>query len=282
MSLNHKEVRKSNALIEASYRLSVFEQRIILACLAQVKRGHKITNNELYKVSAIDIAEASGITPTTAYDHLKIAANRLFERRVTIHKTPEGDAPKKEVVTRWVQTCIYIEKQGHVEVRFGQDVIPYLTELSEQFTRYRYGHIAKMTSAHAIRLYEVLMQWNGVGKREVEIAWFREIMQLGDSYPSIKDFKKWVIEPAVKQINEHSQLQVSWEQRKTGRKVTHLTFRFSLKESLLKSDKAKPKEPPSKGYWYGISKEVLDRRANPGESYEDCALRLLEEAKKGK
>lgn len=58
--MNTPQVYKSNALIEASYRLSVYEQRIILGCIAQVRRDEPLTDQRLYTVSAQQIAKDAG------------------------------------------------------------------------------------------------------------------------------------------------------------------------------------------------------------------------------
>jgi hypothetical protein len=99
-----------------------------------------------------------------------------------------------------------------------------------------------MTSIYGIRLYELLMQWKSTGKREIEIEWLKELLELDTSYERMDNLKRRVIEPAIKDINTHSNFQVSWTQRKTGRKVTHLTFEFSEK----KTPKTKPKKEQTK------------------------------------
>ena len=87
-----------------------------------------------------------------------------------------------------------------------------------------------MSSAHAIRLYELLMQWGSRGWREVEIEWLKKTLMVDENYERLDNFKKRVIDVAVSQINEHSDLAVRYEQRKTGRTVSHLKFVFEPKE----------------------------------------------------
>lgn len=276
-------VYKSNALVEASYRLSVYEQRIILGCIAQVRRDQPLTDQQLYAVSAQQIADMTGTSLGTAYQNLKAASERLYRREVTLHEAPNGKG--KVRLTRWVQTVEYREAEGLVALRFGTDMVPYLSQLTEQFTRYALTDVAHMDSAHAIRLYELLCQWRDAGQREVSIEWLRDAFQLGGKYPAIKDFKKRVVQPAVDQINEHSPLWVKWDQRKTGRRVSHLTFTFGEKapEKPQKPRKgktqgnAKGKGNGGSGALYGIPRAVIEAKARPGESYEDTALRLLEE-----
>jgi plasmid replication initiation protein len=75
--------------------------------------------------------------------------------------------------------------------------VPYITRLEAEFTKYDLKKIAKMSSPYAIRMYEFLIQWGSVGKREIELAWIRRTLMIEDKYASIKDFKKYVIDVAT-------------------------------------------------------------------------------------
>lgn len=277
-------IYKANALVEASYRLSLYEQRIVLACIAQVRRDEPLTDQRLYTVSAQQIADMAGVGLKTSYRHLKEASERLFDRRVTLHEAPNGKGCPEVHLTRWVQEIVYKEDQGIVALRFSQPMVPYLSQLSAQFTRYALKDVAKMTSAHAIRLYELLAQWRSAGERVVSLEWLRDALQLGEHYPNIRDLKRRVIVPAVEQINEHSPLWCKWDQRKTGRRVSHLTFTFGEKVSNKpqKSHKEKPKDNSQGSAIYGVPVAVIEAKARPGESYEDTALRFLDEARRRK
>lgn len=267
-------VYKSNALVEAAYRLSVQEQRILLACISQVRRDESVTDEVLYSIRAADLAKLSGTAVEAAYSELKAAALRLKRREVRLTQEPNGKGKKPKVmITGWVQTIFYIEGEGRVELRFSKDMLPYLTELTRQFTKYALADVAKMDSAYGIRLYELLMQWDSQGQREIEIEQLREWLQLEGRYPSIKDFKKWVLEPAVAQINEHSPLQVAWAQRKTGRRVSHLLFTFSEKKpaKALRKVPAKTAAPRKRS---GLSDAEIATKALPGESWEAARARL--------
>lgn len=280
-------VYKANALVEASYRLSLYEQRIVLACIAQVRRDESLTDQKLYTVSAQYLANETGVGLKTAYRHLKAASERLFERRVTLHEAPNGQGKASVRMTRWVQEVVYQEDQGTVALRFSQPMVPYLSQLSVEFTRYALADVAKMTSAHAIRLYELLAQWRDAGERMVSIDWLREALQLEDRYSNIRDLKRRVLEPAVEQVNEHSPLWVKWDQRKTGRRVSHLVFTFGEKASEKPQKGRKGKARPNAGDMaknvtraiYGIPMAVIEAKSEPGESYEDAALRLLTESR---
>lgn len=280
------QVYKSNALIEASYRLTPSEQRIMLVCISQVRRDQPITDEVLYSVSVDDYSSLVGTESHSVYKELGDAALRLKRREIWLTERPNGDGSReKTLVTGWVQSICYLKSEGRVELRFTKDMLPYLTQLTEQFTRYALEDIASMTSAHAMRLYELLCQWRGTGEREVSVKWLRDAFLLEAKYPAIKDFKKRVVEPAVAQINEHSPMWVKWDQRKTGRRVSHLVFTFGDKASKKPQASANQKRQPKKeaspqGALFGIPRAIIEQNAKPGESYDDAALRLLNESKR--
>ena len=272
MEQDRQLVVKSNHIIEASYRLSVAEQRVILSAISQVRRDQPVTDTVLYSVTAAEIAQLCGTDPKTAYRDLQTAAERLQTRRVTLLLEPDGVTirSKRRRVTCWVQTVDYIDQEGRIEMRFGKDILPYLTGLQREFTRYALSDVAKMTSAYGIRLYEVLVQWPE-GHRVVEVPDLRRWLQLEDRYPLMADLRRWVIEPAIEQINEHSPLMVSWSQRKTGRRVTHLVFDYAPKKPTKAVSKAPTKRKTGK-----ISDAEIAKQARPGESWEAARARLTQ------
>lgn len=268
------QVVKSNQIIEASYRLSVAEQRVILSAICQVRRDKPVTDEVLYSVTAAEIAHLCGTDPKTAYRDLQSAAERLQTRRVTVMLEPDGVTirSKRRRSTCWVQTVDYIDQEGRIELRFGKDILPYLTGLQREFTRYALSDVAKMTSAHAIRLYELLVQWQG-SKRDVPLEDFRRWLQLEERYPLMADLRRWVLEPAIEQINEHSPLQVSWSPRKTGRKVTHLVFDYAPKKPAKAVSKG-PDGAQAKRKGGKLTDADIARLARPGESWEAARARL--------
>lgn len=274
MEQDQKLVVKSNHIIEASYRLSLAEQRLILCAITQVRRDQEVTDEVLYSVTATEIAELCGTDQRTAYRDLQAATERLQARRVALLLAPDGIIirNKRKRITCWVQTVDYIEQEGRVELRFGKDILPYLTDLKREFTRYPLADIGKMKSAYAIRLYELLAQYQN-GHREIAIDDLRRWLVLEDRYPSIKDFKLRVLDPAVAQINEHSPLAVTWTQRKTGRKVTHLAFDYAPKKPAKAAKKAPGAAPPQRKGGK-LADAYIARMAKPGESWEAARARL--------
>jgi len=138
---------------------------------------------------------------------------------------------------------------------------------------YRLENIVRMSSSYGVRIYELIVHWKDCGKKEVSVQWLREALQLGEKYKAIKDFKKYVLEPAISDINKETDFLVNWKQRKTGRVVTHLNFTFRLKEGEKKVSSE------SEVKILGIKKSIIEKSARAGETYEQAALRIKNKSK---
>lgn len=231
MKNKNELVVKSNRLVEASYRLTLAEQRIILFAIVEARRTQTgLSEDNLLTIQAADYAEMFNVPAKQAYEQIKEAGRTLFRRYVVLHEINPLTGKEETVEVRWVSSVRYLDGTGVIRFRFAHDMVPYITRLEAQFTRYKLEKIANMTSVYAVRLYELLIQWGSVGKREIELDWLRKVLMVDENYERLSNFKKWVIDVAVSQINEHSDLTASYTQRKTGRNVTHLTFTFAPKE----------------------------------------------------
>jgi plasmid replication initiation protein len=201
-----------------------------------------LSATERFEVTAKEFSAQFGISLEKTYQTLKEVSEQLFERYVVIDNPDPSDKTLKYTKTRWVSSVNYHPDTGKVSLIFAPFMIPYLSELQGQFTFYLIENISKMNSIYAIRLYELLMQWKTTGSREIEIDWLKKQFQLDENYDRMFDLKKRVLDPAVKDINTHSDYTVSWTQRKTGRNVTHLTFTFGKKQPAT-TKTAKQKNP---------------------------------------
>ena len=166
----------------------------------------------------------------------------------------------------------YCPNKSYIEIRFSKAVLPYLTELTERFTTYHLADIAQMTSQYAIRLYELLVQWRTTGYRELTVEWLRNAFQLGDQYPRMRDFKRWVIDNAVDQINLHSPMQLSYETIKKGRQVQSFRFYFSTKPAL-ELESGQSSQAKKKAYTRKDVEKNPDL-AKPGETFDQAVMRL--------
>ena len=232
-------VYKSNHLIESAYKLNLNEQRVLLICIGMITSNEPMSINDKFEVSAKNFAKIFDIDERGAYDQLRDVAISLHSRKITIHDN------KKLITTSWISGFVeYKDNTGIIELWFSQLILPYLADLKSQFTRYDLSNISGMSSIYGIRLYELLMQWRTKGKREIEISWLKERFEIANNYNSISDLKKYVINPAVNNINNVSNLNVTHTYRKTGRTVSHIIFEFNEKKvaSIPTPTSAKPQK----------------------------------------
>ena len=241
------EVYKSNHVIEASYRLTLSEQRLVLMCIQRIKKGQVVTAETPFEITAANFSDMFSVTIDRAYVALQEVADKLYDRSITIHQPDPSRPALSKTTTRWISQKDYFDKEGRVCIYFSPKVIKYISLLEGNFTRYNLEHIAGMTSVYGIRFYELMRSWLFGEPRKtktVEINEIKELLALKDEngnyqYPSIKDFKLRVLDKAMDDINGHSDLTASYEDKKTGRKITHFTFTFGLKVK----DQGKAKEP---------------------------------------
>jgi plasmid replication initiation protein len=256
-------VVKSNKLIEASYRLDLIEQRIILYAIVEARETQKGLTDDFVTLEAKRFATMFGMHPDTVYAQLKDAMKTLFNRFIVARDIYPESGKERVSMIRWISTASYIDGAGAVQLRFATDMLPYITRLETDFTSYRLEKIGPMSSAHAVRLYELLVQYLSIGKREIEIVWLKEALGISDEYSRMDNLKRRVLEPALAQINEFSDIRVSYTQRKTGRSVTHLIFSI------------KPEPAPATGRKIAkLNDADIAKRARPGESWEAARARL--------
>lgn len=241
-----KQIVKSNHVIEASYRLTLNEQRLILLCIQQIKKGQAITAETPFKVSAQEVSSTYSVTIDRAYVLLQEVADRLYERSLVIHK-PDVEQPQKNTTkTRWITAIDYLDSEGRIYLYFAPKVIPYISLLESGFTRYNLEYIAPMTSVYGVRFYELFKCWLMGDKARIKMVGLDELKELLDLkgvYTSIKDFKLKVLDKGLEDINQHTDLLVSYENKRTGRKITDLEFNISTKTTKPEPSAKKATKP---------------------------------------
>jgi len=278
---------KDNALINASYNLDLVEQRLILLAIVEARESGKgINANDPLTVHAESYINQFGVHRNTAYQALKDACDDLFARQFSYQSLSE----KGNVInhkSRWVSEVAYIDNEAVVRLIFAPAIVPLITRLEEQFTKYEIQQISNLTSAYAVRLYEILIAWRSTGKTPlITIYDFRQkIGVLETEYKRMYDFKKYVLDIALKQVNEHTDINVKVEQHKTGRSITGFSFSFKQKKSATNTanDINQDKElkinlTDAQRYLFASKLSELPEMAKlsqGNESYEQFAARIV-------
>lgn len=215
-------VVKANVLIEASYRLTLNEQRLILLAISKVNPLEKLTEGRLFSVSVEEWMTCYECSYSSANEAIKEAEYTLFERQVTLLVGEDS------VKTRWVQSIRYYKRQGKIGIRFAYDLLPYLAELNSHFTSYKIKEICDLTSIYSVRLFEMISQFKDINKSRyfvIRVDDLKNRLGIQGEYPLFANLKQKVIEVAVNQIKENTEFKnLSYKQETEGRKVVRLAF----------------------------------------------------------
>ena len=237
-------VVKDNALINASYHLDLIEQRLILLAVIEANRTKQaINSNDFLTIYADRYINEFKVHRNVAYQALKDACGNLFERRFTYQKlTEKGN--KENVTSRWVQSISYVENEAIVRLKFSDDVAPLIHSLEKHFTSYELEQVAGLNSKYAVRLYELVVAWRTTGKTPMlSVDELRQKLGVvNGEYQKMEVFKRRVLDFSVQQINEKTDITITYEQQKQGRKIIGFTFSFKQKKDKLKSVNNKSKQ----------------------------------------
>ncbi len=209
------QVTQDNALISASYAMSLNEKRLLVLALSKIDpMGKAWLDGGKAKVTAKEWSDVFGIDSKVAYQRLRLASKELYNRSVRIW----GDNHTGEEI-RWLSAQKYSKKNGYVEMSFGREMVYYLSGMVDQFTSYQLLKVSGLKSTHSIRMYELAKQFAGTGWRHIELDDMRDMFKLGPSYKRWIDLKKFVIDRACTEVTAKSDLKLSYEPIKKGRSV---------------------------------------------------------------
>jgi plasmid replication initiation protein len=258
----------SNQYVEAKYLLGLNEEKIIYCAMLtarEIKTG--FDRDTFVEVRAKDFGMLTGLEDKEAYRALRRAASTLKKRTVLFHEPDPVTGKPSILEVNVVDTVRYVETAGVIRLQFSKQIIPHFTQLIDgNFTVHEIGYLAKLSSTYATRLYRLLHKELFKGKAiEFDLEYLREILQLNGKYQLLENFKKRVIDIAVTQINEHTELHVSYESVKVGRTVTGLGFKVTQKpteqpsKASSKSQKQSESTPQNLWTFSGLEKQIFNQ-----------------------
>ncbi|BDD11956.1 hypothetical protein FUAX_43880 (plasmid) [Fulvitalea axinellae] len=217
-SFNYKIV-KDNKIINARESFTLLQQRIILLMCARI--GYDDTEMNEYHVP---IREVLGIPEGKpiggGYDRVRKAAQGLAHSAIDIE---EGD--------RWASYSFVTVAKGEkgkdfVTIKFSQEMKPFFLKLKSNYTYYLLKHVYNFSrSRFSLRIYELLIQYfPRIPKRTFKLEKLKDLLYVKGSYSRFSAFRTKVLEPAISEINEKSDIFVTYEFKREKRKYTDITF----------------------------------------------------------
>lgn len=284
MTPNNKLVVKDNALIDASFNLSLIEQRIMLLAIIEARETTTLTPNTAIEIAVSEYIHQFKVDSNNAYNLVKDAAKTLKRREFSYLDRYKG----QEALTtaNWVNKVTYVDSSGLVVLYLSTEVISLISRLSEQFTKYYLEQVSDFKSKYSIRLYELLIKWLSVGKTDkYSIDDLRSKLGLTvTEYATMSNFKSNVLDKAKNEINKHTSILIDYEQFKRGRVITEI--QFSIKSKKASSQKKignieekfhKLSDAQINMFGNQLSKlPEFSNLANGNESYEALAAKIKE------
>lgn len=223
-------ITMSRALAVSAHGLTLNEAKVmLLACrLIDPRNSPYVYARDGYvkvRVTAEEFAHLSdmpgeeGRTPTAAYEGLKVACDKLFERRASWR---EG---KKQIRLAWVWKATYHDGEGWAEVCFSPDMTQHLFMLKERFVRYRLEMARGLRSLYSANLLRLLMMQKDTGFLAITLEDFRHAMEVPEGY-RFADINRRIISTALKELQEKADLIIQCQEIKRGRSVHSLRFSF--------------------------------------------------------
>ena len=231
-------VRKSNNLIEAKYNFDIWEMRLFLMLISQIRRDDQDFGT--YRIYYRDIAKTFGLNMRRGYAEIRESAKNLLDKKFYVDTVVDGFhrqdiyhiIRKINVLKEGQEGKAGVENQEFIDVKIEDEMKPLLLQLQRSFTTYDFENITNL-GLHSIRIYELLKQYESIGHRTLAFEEMKTMFELEDKYPLFANFFAKVINPSVKEINKHTDLFVSkMDKIKEGKKTVALRFEFKVQKKL--------------------------------------------------
>lgn len=234
---------KDNVLIQASHKLTEIEQRLVLLAILKIREKFdsvEQAQNQEITIHANDYTSVFGVGQNAGYQALRKAVVGLY-RAEWGYKYINARGNVAVRYERFTQSAEYVEKEAVVKLMFSTAIIPHLVALERRFTSYAIEQIANLDSGYAMHLFELLMLYfddkKGAGWLEISLDELRFTFGLlAHQYSLMSNFKKFVLDFSIQQINENTDYTVTYQQRKQGRKIVGFRFDTVCKIKPKKND----------------------------------------------
>lgn len=219
-------VVKSNDLIRNSrFSLNVVEQRIVLYLISKIEPEDRAFTEYQFKIK--DFCEVCGIDPRANFTQIKDSIRNLANKSMWIKTGPHEDS-----LVRWIEKAKINYGTGELTLRIDEDLRGYLLGIRSNFSAYELIAILGLKSKYAIRLYELFKSWEHLEKYETSIEYLRSSLMCEKEYKRTTDFRYWVIDKSIEEINRFTDLEVEYEVNRQGRYIVGFIFTISKSEAF--------------------------------------------------
>ena len=214
-------VFQHNNLIEAKYSLTLQEKRIILWLTSQIKAEDE--DFKEHTLSVREFMELLELTGKANYKELQKITLGLMKKALVI-KHPDEQIT---IQVSWLNYARYEENKGTITLGFSSKMKPFLLCLKKAFTAISMSDLMQFSSIHAIRIYELLKQYERIGERVLDIGEIKRCCGVEGKLKQYIHFKQKLLIIAQREINAKSDIKFDFEPVKHGRKFVAIKFTIS-------------------------------------------------------
>lgn len=229
VEIREYQIVKANDLIQKTrHNLSTQEQKIILYLITKIKPEDE--ELKLYEFKIKEFCLVCGIDSDNGknYSNLKRTIKKLADKSFWIKLDNKGN----ETLLRWIDRPYINTESGTIQIKLDELMKPYLLQLKKKFTQFSLYYTLAMRSQYSIRLYELLKSYESLGQQEFEIEELKKQL-FADTYKRYVDFKRKVIDIALREINNLSDISVTYELEKESRRYTRIKFNIKPKKDIM-------------------------------------------------
>lgn len=233
-----------NRLLNAITDLELNERRLIMFLSPLVRKAVDADPTQrIFTVAVKDFTNEYGLKGKYLYKELETIADSILEKVFFFWYDYKGNQAKKGV--SWVSECDYVENEGLVKIKLDDTVIEMLTvfDKANPFTKYERKMIVNLGS-YGIVLFELIASCmhQQYKQKAYTVEYLRAKFNCTETYESIYDFRRYVIDKAIKDIEAHTPYRISYIQNKKGRVIHEIVFSFEdIREKALKDGKGENK-----------------------------------------
>ena len=225
--LRNYKVVKANELIQRSrFNLQVQEQKIILYLISKIKPED--TELKEYTFEIKDFCKICGLDDESGanYKYIKQTLKDLRDKSIWI-TLKDGS----ETTLAWIDKVTIHPHSGKVNIKIDDMMKPYLLELKEHFTQYELLYTLAMRSQYSLRLYELLKSYEFQHNKIFAIDELK-IRLSAENYIRFPDFKRKVLDISMREINNLSDLTITYDIIKESRRFAKIEFSMEIKKDL--------------------------------------------------
>lgn len=224
------EIFKSNSLIQKGrHRYTNRQQKAILYICSMVNPQKE---KQKYIFDIKKFMEVCGIAVDgRAYNEIKEDLQTISNKSWWLPIYDE-ELGKGETLVSFLDEVSIFPDSGKINIRINDLVIPELIKLQDNFTKYELYNVLALSGEYAIILYEEFKSRQSQGSWIVKVEDFKQglMIEKKPSFQKWYEVKRIIIEPAIKQINEFTDLQIAYkDDARSGRKATKVCFVINSK-----------------------------------------------------